>query len=478
MEEELWKTIPISLKFEASTHGRIRNKKTGRVHKSSKTPLGYRAVSIKGTHGEEITRLVHRLVAITFLPNPENKPTVNHLKHGRSDNNVSNLEWATRQRQADHSRKRKLTSDEIGFEEAWGARHIWKCDKQTGEKLEMFETVRDAANSVQAARCMAKINTVAEGHEISTSMADYRQCITSAAGFKWEFDELRVLATEEWRDIDPVDVKGAKGYQISTLGRLYTPAGEVKSPSGPSYSKHYICDEAFSAHRLVALTFIPRVEGKNEVNHLDGNKCNPNIDNLAWVTRSENLQHAFATGLKTAKPTKLMQYDLEGRFIKSFDSWTEARLELGSVSIHRSINTGTPAGGFLWKHESEDKDRVVKRKPVVRNKKVQQYDMNKDFIRDYPSMKAAQREVPGLSEKAARERTPSAGYLWKYASDPTPVTRRTNLKKKKIDQLGLDMNFIRQHESITAARVVVPGADVTRAIRDSRPSKGFFWKYA
>lgn len=360
MDEEIWKTIPISTRYEASTHGRIRNKKTGRVHKSSETPLGYQAVGISGTHGEEITKLVHRLVAITFLPNPENKPTVNHLKHGRSNNNVSNLEWASRQRQNEHSRKRKLTSDEIGFEEAWGARHIWKCDKQTGEKLEMFETVRDAANSVQAARCMAKINTVAEGHEISTQMVDYRQCITSAAGFKWEFDEPRVLSTEEWRHIDPVDVKGAKGFQISTLGRLCTPAGEVKSPSGPSYSKHYICDEAFSAHRLVALTFIPRTEGKNEVNHLDGNKCNPNVDNLAWVTRSENLQHAFTTGLKRAKTTKLLQCDLEGNVLKSFNSVMDARLEVGSINIYRSIQKGSPAGGYIWKHETDINNQVVR----------------------------------------------------------------------------------------------------------------------
>ncbi|CAM9155752.1 unnamed protein product, partial [Ectocarpus sp. 12 AP-2014] len=417
MDEEIWKTIPISLKFEASTHGRIRNKQTGRVHKSSKTPLGYLAVSIKGTHGEEITNLVHRLVAITFLPNPENKPTVNHLRHGRSNNNVSNLEWATRQRQADHSRKRKLTSDEIGFEEAWGARHIWKCDKQTGEKLEMFETVRDAANSVQAARCMAKINTVAEGHEISTSIPDHRQCITSTAGFKWEFDELRVLTKEEWRDIDSIDVKGAKGYQISTLGRLCTPTGEVKSPSGPSYSKHYLCNEDFLAHRLVALTFIPRVEGKTKVNHLDGNKCNPNIDNLAWVTQSENLQHAHATGLKTPRTTKVLQYDPDGRFVRQFESVKEARLKFGPISINRSINTGTKAGGYHWKHASTDNlawnNRLAKREPP-KTKKVNQFDMAGSFIRSFESTQYAQIAVPGLHKKAPLRRGSSAGYLWKY----------------------------------------------------------------
>ena len=281
MDEEVWKTIPISLKYEASSHGRIRNKKVGNFLKQFPTPKGYRRVGIKGTHGEAITVLVHRLVAITFIPNPENKPTVNHKKHGGSNNHVSNLEWFSHKQQNGHKRKRKLNAQEIGFKELWGKRKIWKCDKVTGDKLEMFETVRDAANSVQSCKCMSKMFTVAENHEISSSIPGSRQSRLTAAGFKWKFDELRVLRTEEWRDLDPIDAKGAKGYQISSLGRLCAPTGEVRSPSGPEYSVYTLADKSVMAHRLVALTFLPRVDGKDFVNHLDGNKTNPSVDNLA-----------------------------------------------------------------------------------------------------------------------------------------------------------------------------------------------------
>lgn len=50
-------------------------------------------------------------------------------------------------------------------------------------------------------------------------------------------------------------------------------------------------------HRLLALTFIPNPDGKPEVNHKDGDKLNNSLDNLEWVTKKENAQHAQSTGL-------------------------------------------------------------------------------------------------------------------------------------------------------------------------------------
>ena len=57
-------------------------------------------------------------------------------------------------------------------------------------------------------------------------------------------------------------------------------------------------------HRLVAEHFLDKPEGKDFVNHIDGDKSNNSLENLEWVSQSENEKHAFANGLKqkTNKP--------------------------------------------------------------------------------------------------------------------------------------------------------------------------------
>jgi len=53
----------------------------------------------------------------------------------------------------------------------------------------------------------------------------------------------------------------------------------------------------FNLYRILAIVFISNPENKKEVNHIDGNRMNYNLDNLEWVTPSENMKHAFKNGL-------------------------------------------------------------------------------------------------------------------------------------------------------------------------------------
>lgn len=94
-----WADIPgHGEKYEVSTDGEIRNKKTGKSLEHFTDKKGYHFVSLRGKNIR-----VHRVVASVFIPNPENKPQVNHINGKKADNRVSNLEWATASENVQHA---------------------------------------------------------------------------------------------------------------------------------------------------------------------------------------------------------------------------------------------------------------------------------------------------------------------------------------------------------------------------------------
>lgn len=114
------------------------------------------------------------------------------------------------------------------------------------------------------------------------------------------------MEKEIWKDIP-----GHEGlYQASNLGEIKSLSRKgsprefiLKQGNKEGYrsvvlTKGHQLDKTFAVHRLVSITFIPNPKNKETVNHINGIKSDNRVENLEWNTRSENILHAFRTGLK------------------------------------------------------------------------------------------------------------------------------------------------------------------------------------
>lgn len=159
---ETWIAIKGHEGYSVSDYGNVRadersvKRKTGgvmkyreRMRKPSINRKGYYCLNLSNSckEGYRTPVLVHRLVAQEFIPNPENKPQVNHKDGNKLNNNVDNLEWCTN----DENHKHKLDNNLIPPTHA--PKRVGKFTKE-GKLLETFESIYSAAKSVNSTQHM------------------------------------------------------------------------------------------------------------------------------------------------------------------------------------------------------------------------------------------------------------------------------------------------------------------------------------
>lgn len=98
MENEIWKDVNgFGDKYQVSTMGRVRNKKTMQMLKPSIRRYGYKTVTLyESWNGFKKVFYIHRLVALAFLENPSGYNEINHKDRNPSNNSLDNLEWCDR----------------------------------------------------------------------------------------------------------------------------------------------------------------------------------------------------------------------------------------------------------------------------------------------------------------------------------------------------------------------------------------------
>lgn len=144
----IWKEVVINNKrtvYEISNVGDIRNIYTGLYLKPSIDKDGYSTISLH-TYGFIINTSIHRLVAQAFIPNPDNKPQVNHKNANKSCNWYKNLEWVTAKENIEHARAMGL-ENHLGLRGEDNIRNIYS-EKQIRKACKMMEDPQYAPRDI------------------------------------------------------------------------------------------------------------------------------------------------------------------------------------------------------------------------------------------------------------------------------------------------------------------------------------------
>lgn len=335
--EEIWKNLSVLgfPNYSVSSLGRVKVDESGYLFKLSPNASGRYQINMRNEKNMKKNIYVHRLVAEMFVEGKSvERDTVDHIDRNPRNNFFSNLRWATRSEQAINRNP-------------WT--HKGKSCLQYDTDfvlIKKWEKIADAAKSLGIA-----------GSNISSACIKHQKC----QGYFWRYSENDTESNakdEIWKKIEECE-RG--DIFVSSLGRIKKSDGTITTGSSDNGylsiqleigGQYKLC----KVHRLVAKAFHQNNEGKEYVNHIDGNKQNNRASNLEFVTPKENSEHAIKTGLKDHKKSRnksrtVHQLDLDGNILATFESATIAAKEL---KIQRSKISAVcngkriTCGGFKW----------------------------------------------------------------------------------------------------------------------------------
>ncbi|CAE7947076.1 unnamed protein product [Symbiodinium sp. KB8] len=268
--------------WQVSSYGRVRNSR-GAISLGTNFS-GYRRVNIQKTF-----YLVHRLVAAAFIgaPPDPSRWQVNHLDGDPSNNNVTNLQYASNSENVRHSWVTNASRKSTGMPILW--RPFGEASTYCASQREAYRLLGVRPSSVFAccSGSMAKVCGNGRSYELRRL-------------------QLQSMPEELWRAaIYPCEREAVPNLVVSNHGRVSPIKGQ--EPRGISFGYHMRdgyhavtrAGRKFLVHRLVAGTFLgePPSPGM-QVNHKDSDRGNNHVDNLEYVTAAQNTQHAHAQRMK------------------------------------------------------------------------------------------------------------------------------------------------------------------------------------
>lgn len=198
---ETWRAIDGFPKYQVSDQGRIKNIESCRIFTGTKDAFGYVHVRLINPKGTYTLKKVHRLVAETFLPNPEGKPIIDHIDGDKTNNALSNLRWVT------------YSENSKAYEASKGKRRSAPINRMLAQYTMDGELVAVYDNALEAARM--------------TGFGDFgiysagAGKLKSFCGFQWRFFDNRPESTitpfEDKRRKAVYCIKGGKRVSYPSI---------------------------------------------------------------------------------------------------------------------------------------------------------------------------------------------------------------------------------------------------------------------
>lgn len=180
---EIWKEITeYEGLYAVSCNGSVRSLRSGRNLTQRDDGHGYSNVTLTVNYNQK-NKKVHRLVAEEFIPNPENKKTINHIDGNKNNNNITNLEWATYSENHKHAYRTGLKN--VSEKQREAARNTGRNTKNLISKIRNVEMIKDGIE-------VMRFESGAEAGRYFgvTSGAIFRACKNKGSkckGYEWRY---------------------------------------------------------------------------------------------------------------------------------------------------------------------------------------------------------------------------------------------------------------------------------------------------
>lgn len=225
-------------------------------------------------------------------------------------------------------------------------------------------------------------------------------------------------------------------------------------------------------HRMVAETFLPRIDGKDIVNHIDGDTHNFHISNLEWVNYQENTIHANKKGLRPIGDQNPIYYegDLPDEIwviIKDYSNYMISSVgRVKNIRTNRILKSCIGNNGYLevnlWKNNKGTTKQIHR---LVYSNFNQDCELN-NYVINHIDGNKLNNNKNNLEKVTYQENNLHAEYIIK-----------THTSAKEVYQLDLNKNVIAYHPSIAMAQRTTGINNISRAIKLGTKAGGYYWKF-